>query len=970
MSPKWFVLVSLSVCLSPCGFALDLIYTSPPLTVAQRERMVDSLDRRWKSFQDKSPKMGVRSLFAFALESAEADYRLDRIDGALELAEVMQDRDPESRTYGNFRWYWGAERPEDLNAVEFSMQDAALLWMRHQGRLPKHTQERLERLVSFAVEGIRTHRVQESYTNIFLMKIWNCVALGEQTGRPALAREGYAMLDSWLFYTWENGIHEYISPTYYATDLDSLVLIARFSQNERARKQAEATLQLFWTDIAANWFEPCQRLGGAHSRDYDYLTGHGYLDEHLRYAGWLEANPNAPPLRFATLADWRPSPEFRTLTVQRVPRMVRQRWGDQPGQRSAQYVGRSISLGTAGSSYVDPMDKTLTVNFAGGGPAMPVVSFLMDARNDPFGQVRDLTGGGHMKALHLTPFLMSVQREREALLLAAISPRDRGFQRPAPNPVCLLSQLVLPREGVTVWVGDEPYSVGVETGPAEVLPFAEVRDLLRGQHLNALARLRFMLGGKIEVATPNRAFEVERAVRIESPFKVGSDARASGEKFVWKPGGPGEVGPAGGRALIPLHIPVAGRYYLLARVLSPTPCEDSFRIGIHNTAGDLLPVSDWHTGVHRDWTWTPVSSLSGEPIAVDLPSGIALLEILCREDGTQIDQILLTDKRGTAKPIPSGQPVFVRQGDAVAGFRILHAVDLHCDPAPVELRTDIATSAAMTLTVVHSAGKPENGRASVALWTRVAEGLDDAEFAHFRNEFAQAPAKAVFDGNTLEVAASGLRAPLRLKADLETSRRLICEGEEPGTEDMLLAIDGKDLGREILQDVDPIARYRGRLDSADNRALAIPDRPFELESAAFIMPPFEVGEDSAASNGKFVWYPGEPGAKGGGGNGRALVPIQVPAAGTYYLWARVLTPTPEDDSFRIRVRQGSTELVPLSDWHTGVHPAWEWVPVELDPGKLRAVNLPAGMVLLEVLCRETGAKIDQIWLTADTDRKP
>ncbi|MBM4045184.1 MAG: hypothetical protein FJ279_08725, partial [Planctomycetes bacterium] len=323
MSRTSFTAAILAALFSLPAFALDLIYTAPPLTEVQRERLVKNLDRRWENLQKKSPNMGVREMFGFSLDSAEADYRLDRIDGALALAEQMQDLDPTSRTYGNFRWYWGAERPEDLNAVQFSMQDAALLWMRHRDRLPADARQRLERLIKFSVEGIRRHNVRESYTNIFLMKTWNCVALGESTGRPDLAREGYAMMDAWLLYTWENGIHEYISPTYYGTDVDSLVLIAKFSQNERPRKQAEAALKLFWTDIAANWFEPCLRLGGAHSRDYDYLTGHGYLDTHLQFAGWLETKPEWTPQHFAALTGWKPSAEFRTLALERLPRMVR-----------------------------------------------------------------------------------------------------------------------------------------------------------------------------------------------------------------------------------------------------------------------------------------------------------------------------------------------------------------------------------------------------------------------------------------------------------------------------------------------------------------------------------------------------------------------------------------------------------------------------------------------------------------------
>jgi len=253
-------------------------------------------------------------------------------------------------------------------------------------------------------------------------------------------------------------------------------------------------------------------------------------------------------------------------------------------------------------------------------------------------------------------------------------------------------------------------------------------------------------------------------------------------------------------------------------------------------------------------------------------------------------------------------------------------------------------------------------------------------------------AKVAFDGPTLDVAANGLH----LKANLEKQERLVCEGEEPGAADFLLAIDGKDLGREILQDVEPIAAYRRMMESPDSAGALVPGRPFEVESAPLIMPPFQVGEDPAASGGKFVWMPGRPGEPGGSPNARAVIPVRVPAAGTYYLWARILTPTPSDDSFFFRIRffspigrpdsrpqgwpacrpmgeknwQGPKELLPRTDWQPGVRKSWEWAPVELGPGKQRALTLPAGVMVLEVICREDGSKMDQILLTPDPNWKP
>ncbi|MBM4085120.1 MAG: hypothetical protein FJ272_10055, partial [Planctomycetes bacterium] len=81
MSRTSFTAAILAALFSLPAFALDLIYTAPPLTEVQRERLVKNLDRRWENLQKKSPNMGVREMFGFSLDSAEADYRLDRIDG-------------------------------------------------------------------------------------------------------------------------------------------------------------------------------------------------------------------------------------------------------------------------------------------------------------------------------------------------------------------------------------------------------------------------------------------------------------------------------------------------------------------------------------------------------------------------------------------------------------------------------------------------------------------------------------------------------------------------------------------------------------------------------------------------------------------------------------------------------------------------------------------------------------------------
>jgi len=751
------------------------------------EEGIAQLDRLWAKIEKPGPNLAARDLFSFALEATALGYGPDRVEKALERAEQMQDRNPNSPTFGNFRWSWGHEKPMDRNAVEFSMQRGALLPMLFKDKLTGQAQERLERLIEFSVEGIRRHPVAESYTNIYLMKMWNCIALGENTGRPDLADEGYAMLDAWLLHAWDSGIHEYLSPTYYGVDLDSLGLMAKLVKREPARKQAEAILRLFWTDIAANWFAPCQRLGGAHSRDYDYLTGHGGLDRHLQRAGWIDTAKPPALHAFEDLAAWAPPADLRPSIGAEEPRTIHQRWGLAPWETATHCVGRRFSIGSAGACY-GSMDKPLTVNLAG-GPAMPMVNVFMEARGDPYGKRKDLVGGGHYKALHLTPFLMSVQRGTEVLLLASADPAVKGFAPDLADPVCLLTHVVIPARA-EIWTGED------STAP------------------------------------------------------------------------------------------------------------------------------------------------------------------------TVLDRRLA---------LSTGEAVFLRFEDVAVGIRFPLALDTAGQPASIELVGDGLAYDAARLTCVHSASKPQ-GRGAAAVWIRASEGLDPAGFDSFRRAFSQAAAQTTVESDTVDVRVSGTSGQLRLAADLAKGQRLACQGGDPGAEDRLLAVNGRDFGREILGDLAPVRRCQSLLAAAleGGPGAAQAEEVVQAEDAALIVPPFRIAEDPAAQGGKFVWAPGKAGEKGGSPGARALWVFHIAKAGPHYLWGRVQAPTPSDDSFFVSVKQDSRDALPRTEWPTGVHPKWEWTALRREPGKPdpAPIDLSPGTAFVELRCREDGTQIDGLFLSADANARP
>jgi len=195
----------------------------------------------------------------------------------------------------------------------------ALAWLLYGNQLAAPQRQTLQQVLHTAKTGVVRHPVAITYTNIWLMKTWNLIALGEGLDDDALARQGYTMLGDWLAHTRRTGINEYLSPSYYDVDLESLALISKLSRSPQARQQAREALDLFWHDIALNWYAPAQRLGGTHSRDYNRLFNAGGVNDWVNRAGWTGAAAKPLVGPYDNLAWAEPPDSARAWSKDRFP---------------------------------------------------------------------------------------------------------------------------------------------------------------------------------------------------------------------------------------------------------------------------------------------------------------------------------------------------------------------------------------------------------------------------------------------------------------------------------------------------------------------------------------------------------------------------------------------------------------------------------------------------------------------------
>jgi hypothetical protein len=432
----------------------------------------DALDRA-AAKPDWSPT--VRDVTNCALARLASGAGPAGVEAMLRRILATQDMDPGSATYGAVPWQVNHPEIQDANAIEFAMQAIGPLLKHYGGRLDPGFRAELERHVRAAFPCLRRHQVPVSYTNIFLMKTVNLILLGEAVGDQGVAAEGYRQLDDWVAYTRQAGIHEFASPTYYSTDLGSLLMGCLYAARPGAQRTFPRILDYFWADIAANSFAPRQDLSGPHSRDYDFLGGDGGLLLNMALVGLRqELGPAKPdPEKVFLLENGLNhgyTPPAAILALARVPeRVVTGRWDLEPGKTRTNYLTPDFAIGSASASY-GPQDKLIAVEL-GSRKELPVISVVPDVFDAPYGKFKSRDRSGHSKPRH-PPLRPAVAQEKGAVLaLLDLDPRaEKEIETLATNVLLPARADLVTLDGKTV---DAAQPFELAAGPQSVVGIRE-----------------------------------------------------------------------------------------------------------------------------------------------------------------------------------------------------------------------------------------------------------------------------------------------------------------------------------------------------------------------------------------------------------------------------------------------------------------------------------------------------------------
>ena len=103
---------------------------------------------------------------------------------------------------------------------------------------------------------------------------------------------------------------------------------------------------------------------------------------------------------------------------------------------------------------------------------------------------------------------------------------------------------------------------------------------------------------------------------------------------------------------------------------------------------------------------------------------------------------------------------------------------------------------ALRLTLRH----PENGKAQIAMWWKVEEGIkSDADFSKFREKVLSAPVKIEEKNGTVDLSVNTQAGWLGVKADVANKKRLDYYNPAPLPANFLFNIDGIEVGKPIME---------------------------------------------------------------------------------------------------------------------------------------------------------------------------
>lgn len=222
----------------------------------------------------------TRSSLTYAvglLDSGIEEYRVRAIE-ILEKVISLQDKDPNSPTYGIWSWFYEEPlykmSPPDWNWANFCGKELLQIALDHFERLPEKLVEDIKDSIFHACRSIMRRNVGPSYTNIAIMGAYVTLLAGELFRWDDVLSYGKDSLRRIYEYTkYHSAFTEYNSPTYTMVAIEDISRMLSHIKDEECLKMAEYLNDVAWKCVATHFHPPTGQWAGPHSRCYNNIQG-------------------------------------------------------------------------------------------------------------------------------------------------------------------------------------------------------------------------------------------------------------------------------------------------------------------------------------------------------------------------------------------------------------------------------------------------------------------------------------------------------------------------------------------------------------------------------------------------------------------------------------------------------------------------------------------------------------------------
>lgn len=211
------------------------------------------------------------------LDSGIEEYRLRAIH-ILEKVISLQDKDPDSLTYGIWPWFYEEPlekmSPPDWNWANFCGKELLQVALDHFDRISGDLRRKIRDSIYHACKSIIKRNVGPSYTNIAIMGAYVTLLAGEIFNWEDVFNYGKDLLRRIYDYTRYHGAFtEYNSPTYTMTAIEDISRIMSHIKDVESLKIADYLNNVAWKCTAIHFHPPTGQWAGPHSRCYNNLQG-------------------------------------------------------------------------------------------------------------------------------------------------------------------------------------------------------------------------------------------------------------------------------------------------------------------------------------------------------------------------------------------------------------------------------------------------------------------------------------------------------------------------------------------------------------------------------------------------------------------------------------------------------------------------------------------------------------------------